>query len=201
MHSFPPALQRLVRELSKLPSIGEKSATRLAYHLLSNDRHQADALGSAIKEAIERVRLCSECFFLTEQESCAICSNPLRDEALLCVVEKPMDVVAMERGGDYRGRYHVLHGLWAPLRGQGPDRMKLKELIARLRHGRIQEVILATGSTVEGDATALYMARLINELGITTSRLAQGMPKGAELEYADDLTLSRALAGRNVVNS
>lgn len=197
---FPPAMQKLIRELSKLPSIGEKSATRLAYHLVNNDRALAESLAETMRQAMSGVQACVRCFNLSEGELCAICKNPQRDGSLICVVEKPMDLVAIERMGEYRGLYHVLHGLWAPLRGQGPESMKLNELIARLSGGAVKEVILATSSTVEGDATALYVARLVAQKGIPSSRLAQGMPKGGELEYADDITLSRALSGRHVIS-
>jgi len=200
MLSFPPAMQKLIRELSKLPSIGEKSATRLAYHLVNNDRALAETLAETMRQAIKGVQACTRCFNLSEGELCSICKNPQRDAGLICVIEKPMDLVAIERMGEYRGLYHVLHGLWAPLRGQGPESMKLNELIARLDGGGVKEVILATSSTVEGDATALYVARLVSQKGIPTSRLAQGMPKGGELEYADDITLSRALSGRHVIS-
>lgn len=201
MASFPPAMQRLISELSKLPSIGEKSATRLAYHLVSRNRDLATSLAAALSASVTGVRLCDQCFFLAEGAVCAVCANTSRDASLLCVVEKPMDVIAIERVGEYRGLYHVLHGLWAPLRGQGPESMKVKELLERLRSGSVREVILATSATVEGDATAVYLSRLIAELGIASTRLAQGMPKGGELEYADDVTVSRAFAGRSRVGS
>jgi len=193
-------MQKLIRELSKLPSIGEKSATRLAYHLVNNDRALAESLADTLRAAIKGVQTCTTCFNLSEGESCVICRNPQRDPKTICVIEKPMDLVAIERMGEYRGLYHVLHGLWAPLRGQGPESMKLNELVERIKGGAVKEVILATSSTVEGDATALYVARLVAQHGIPTSRLAQGMPKGGELEYADDITLSRALSGRHVIS-
>lgn len=196
---YPAALQKLISEFSRLPSVGEKSATRLAYHLITNDRDGGVALAKAITEAVEKVQYCERCFFLCEGGLCAVCRSSGRDASLLCVVEKPMDVIAFERMGEFRGYYHVLHGVWAPLRGKGPEDIKLAELLSRLKQGEITEVILATGSTVEGDATALYLARLLNELGVKTSRLAQGMPKGGELEYADDVTLSRAFSGRSRV--
>lgn len=199
MLSFPPAMQKLIRELSKLPSIGEKSATRLAYHLVNNDRALAETLADTLRQAVKEVQTCKTCFNLSTGETCVICSSPQRDGGTICVVEKPMDLVAIERMGEYRGLYHVLHGLWAPLRGQGPESMKIQELVERLKTGTVKEVILATASTVEGDATALYVARLMAQHGIPTSRLAQGMPKGGELEYADDITLSRALSGRHVI--
>ena len=200
MISLPQAMQKLIREFSRLPSIGEKSATRLAYHLVNNDKQLALSLADALHKAAENVKLCQRCFYLTEEDLCTICKNPSRDQSLLCLVEKPADLMAIERVGEYRGLYHVLHGLWAPLRGQGPESMKLKELLERLKEGLIREVIIATSSTVEGDATALYVAKLLSDFGIQSTRLAQGMPKGGELEYADDVTLSRAFAGRNLIN-
>lgn len=193
-------MQKLIREFSRLPSIGEKSATRLAYHLVTHDRQLALNLADALHKAAENVKLCQRCFYLTEEDLCTVCKNPSRDQSLICLVEKPADLMAIERVGEYRGLYHVLHGLWAPLRGQGPESMKLKELLDRLQDGVVREVIIATGSTVEGDATALYVAKLLSEYGIQSTRLAQGMPKGGELEYADDVTLSRAFAGRNLIN-
>jgi len=196
---FPPALQRLIKELSKLPSVGEKTASRLAYHLIANDRDLARSLGAALQQAAQDVRLCERCFFLSEEPLCSLCRNTSRDPSILCVVEKPVDLVAIERGGEFKGLYHILHGLWAPLRGQGPDSMKLKELMERVREGAIKEVILATSATVEGDATALYIGRMLADVGIKTTRPAQGIPKGGELEYADDVTLSRAFAARNTL--
>lgn len=196
---FPPALQRLIKELSKLPSVGEKTATRLAYHLIANDRDLARSLGAALQQSAQEVRLCERCFFLSEEPLCSLCRNTSRDPSVLCVVEKPVDLVAIERGGEFKGLYHILHGLWAPLRGQGPDSMKLKELMDRVRSGCVSEVILATSATVEGDATALYIGRMLADLGIKTTRPAQGIPKGGELEYADDVTLSRAFAARNTL--
>ena len=200
MSLLPLSLQRLIREFCKLPSIGEKSATRLAYHLVRQDPVAARQLAEALLDAAKRISFCQNCYFLSEQNLCSICSDSSRDQSIICVVEKPVDLIAIERVGEYRGLYHVLHGLWAPLRGQGPESMKLQELIARVKSGSVQEVILATGSTVEGDATALYTARLVRELGRKVSRLAQGMPKGGELEYADEVTLSRAFDGRQTIN-
>lgn len=200
MISLPQAMQKLIREFSRLPSIGEKSATRLAYHLVNNDKQLAVNLADALRKAADSVKLCQRCFYLTEEDLCSICKNPNRDQSLICLVEKPADLMAIERVGEYRGLFHVLHGLWAPLRGQGPESMKLKELLERLNDGVIREVIIATSSTVEGDATALYVAKLLADHGVQSTRLAQGMPKGGELEYADDVTLSRAFAGRNPIN-
>ena len=200
MEFFPQAMQQLIRELSRLPSVGEKSATRLAYHLITQGRSQADALAESIRRAVGEVKLCENCFYLSEEKLCNICRNSSRDQSLVCVVEKPMDVVAIERVGEYRGLYHVLHGLWAPLRGQGPENIRIQELINRVKKGSIKEAILATSSTVEGDATSLYIALTLAELSVKTTRLAQGMPKGGELEFPDEVTLSRALSGRNPVN-
>lgn len=199
MLSFPPALQRLIKELSKLPSVGEKTATRLAYHLVANDKDLARSLGEALQQSAAQVQLCSRCFFLSETDLCSICQNQSRDASLVCVVEKPVDVMALERVGEFKGTYHVLHGLWAPLRGQGPEAMKVKELSARLAREPIKEVIIATSATVEGDATALYVGRIVAEAGVTVTRPAQGIPKGGELEYADDVTLSRAFAARSAL--
>ncbi len=199
MLAFPPALQRLIRELSKLPSIGEKTATRLAYHLVANDRELARTLGVALQGAAAQVQLCQRCFFLSEEPLCSLCRNQSRDGTILCLVEKPVDLVAIERGGEFKGVYHILHGLWAPLRGQGPENLKLKELMARLSIEPVKEVIIATSATVEGDATALYVGRLLAEVGIKATRPAQGIPKGGELEYADDVTLSRAFAARSTL--
>lgn len=196
---LPSALQKLVRELSKLPSIGEKTATRLAYHLVHSNRGLAISLADALKDSAQQVQTCASCHFLCDGEVCAICSDNQRDQGVVCVVEKPMDLIAIERIGDFKGVYHVLHGVWAPLRGQGAESLRLSSLLERAKAGTIREAILATGSTVEGDATALYVARVLSELNVKTSRLAQGMPKGSELEYADEVTLSRALSGRVVL--
>lgn len=200
MVSYPKSLQKLIQDLSKLPSIGEKTAARLAYNLITKNKQLAASLAESLVQAAASTGLCSNCFFLSEEELCTICSSQSRDQSVICVVEKPMDVIAIERMNEFRGLYHVLHGLWAPMRGQGADGMKIQELLKRVQEQNISEVILATGSTVEGDATALYVARHLGELGIKVTRPAQGMPKGAELEYADDLTLSRAFSARNVMN-
>jgi len=197
--SFPPSLQKLVHELSRLPSIGTKSAMRLAYHLINNDPELVDSLRESLAEAKLKIRQCEKCHFITEANLCAICSNPARDASLICVVEKPVDVISIERSGEFRGVYHVLHGLWAPLRGKGPDSMKFKELVARVREDRAREVILALSATVEGDATSLYVAKALSDLGVRATRLAHGLPKGGELEFADDITLSHAFNGRRDV--
>lgn len=197
LEELPPSLRTLVRELSRLPTIGEKSAIRLAYHLVSHPNGLAGSISKAISDAASTIKFCNTCFHLSEGERCAICSNSSRDQTVLCVVEKPMDVIACERSGEFRGLYHVLHGLWSPIKGVSPEQIKLSELQARVQEGAFKEVILATSSTVEGDATALYITRMLSPFGVGVSRLAQGMPKGGEVEYADDFTLSRAFIGRS----
>ncbi len=200
MLSYPQALQKLIQEFSRLPTIGEKTAVRLAYSLITKNKALALSLADSLKAAVDSVGLCGDCFFLAEKDYCTICQNKNRDQTIICVVEKPMDVIAIERMDEFKGLYHVLHGLWAPLRGQSTGSMKINELLARVRQGVIKEVIMATGSTVEGDATALYIAKSLSELGVKITRPAQGIPKGADMEYADDLTLSRAFSARNVIN-
>ncbi len=197
---YPLPFQRLVRELSKLPTIGERTATRLAYHIVANDPALAASLAGALVESVERITLCPRCFFFSESGAeCPICRDPRRDGNLLCVVEKPSDVLAIERAGEFRGLYHVLHGVWAPLRGIGPDDIRIRELLDRIGSGEVREVIIATGATVEGDATALYISQELRERGVMASRIAQGIPKGGELEAADELTLARALSARTKV--
>lgn len=198
MLSLPASLQKLIRELTKLPSIGEKSATRLAYHLVGGDRELAQSLSASLSEVVEQIKYCKRCFYFADEDNCRICNKTDRDDGLLCVVEKPADVMAIERMGEYRGLYHVLHGVWAPLRGKGPEQLKLKELLERVEKEKIKEIIMALSPTVEGDATSLYLAELLSNRGIILSRLAQGLPKGGELEYADDLTITRAFFGRNI---
>ena len=197
MYTFPKQMQKLIAELGKLPSVGEKSATRLAYHLVTSGTDLARQLSDTLKDSVDKINLCRKCFYLTEDELCIFCSNSSRTDETICVVEKPMDLVAIERVGEYRGLYHVLHGVWSPLHGKGADNIKLTELLERIStNGETKEVILATSTTVEGDATAMYVAKEVGALGINTSRLAQGVPKGGELEYLDDITLARALEGR-----
>jgi len=189
-------ISRLVAELAKLPGIGEKSAQRLAFHILKGPRETALALAEAIREVTEKVKLCSVCCTLTEHAVCATCADSRRDGKLLCVVESVPDQLAVERTREFRGRYHVLHGALSPLSGVGPDQLRIKELLARLAERQVQEVIVATNPDVEGEATALYLRRLLEPLGLKLTRIAQGMPMGGELEYADPATLARALAGR-----
>jgi recombination protein RecR len=196
MTAIPVPLRRLVEQLTRLPGVGEKSATRLAFFLLRADTEYAQALADAITALKREIRLCSRCLAFTEQEPCALCGDPRRSDELVCVVEDPADVMAIERAGDFHGRYHVLHGTLAPLEGIGPEQLKVAELVARLRDGIVREVILATNPTVEGEATALYLAKLIKPLGVKVTRIAHGLPMGGDVEYADSVTLSRALEGR-----
>lgn len=193
---LPAPLQKLVQQLTRLPGIGEKTATRLAFHLLRSDADYARTLSEAIVAVKREIRLCSQCLGFTDEDPCAICSNPRRSGEIVCVVEDPSDILAIERAGDFQGRYHVLHGTLAPLEGIGPEQLKIADLLARLRDGRVKEIILATNPTVEGEATALYLARLIKPLGVKVTRIAHGLPMGGDVEYTDGVTLSRALEGR-----
>jgi recombination protein RecR len=196
MGALPVPLRRLVEQLSRLPGIGEKSATRLAFFLLRSDDAYPQALAEAIAALKREIRLCSQCLGFTEQEPCGLCSDPRRTGEVLCVVEDPADILAIERAGDFHGRYHVLHGTLAPLDGIGPEQLKVAELLARLRDGTVREIILATNPTVEGEATALYLAKLVKPSGVRVTRIAHGLPMGGDVEYADSVTLSRALEGR-----
>ena len=194
---LPPAMMRLVKELARLPGIGEKTASRLAFNLLNRPRDDVIALAEALLEMKERVGLCAECYALSDAVRCSICDDPVREHDLICVVEGPADLMAIERARSYGGVYHVLHGALAPLDGIGPEDLKMRELLQRLREPEsVREVIVATNATVEGEATALYLARLLKPLGIRTTRLARGLPAGGDLEYSDSATLSSAMAGR-----
>ena len=192
-------LAALVQQLARLPGVGEKTAARLAFHILRAPPSYAEELARAIVELRQRLRQCSVCFQLTESDPCSVCADERRDGALLCVVAFPQDLMAIERTGAFRGRYHVLHGVLSPLDGIGPDELRIQPLLGRLGGGEVKEVILATSPNVEGDATALYLARLIKPLGIRVSRIASGVPIGGELEYADGVTLNRALEGRREI--
>jgi len=192
-------LSHLIRELARLPGIGEKTAARLAFHLLRAPESYAEELARAILEVKRKLKHCSTCFQLTEQDPCAICSDARRDPALICVIAQPQDLLAIERTGGFRGRYHVLHGVLSPLDGVGPDDLRIQPLLERLAGGEVREVIVATSPNVEGDATALYLAKLIKPLGVKVSRIASGVPIGGDLEYADGVTLNRALDGRREI--
>ena len=190
---------RLIQEFHKLPGIGPKSAQRLTYYLLRAPQEEALALAQAILEVKEKIAFCSACENVTDTDPCLICADPQRDRSLICVVEEPLDILALERTGSYHGLYHVLHGVISPMDGVGPEDLKVEELLERLKAGSVQEVILATNPNLEGEATAMYLNRLLRPLGLRVTRLARGLPTGADLEYADDLTLSRALEGRQEV--
>jgi recombination protein RecR len=192
-------VSRLIEEFSKLPGIGPKSAQRLTYHLLRASPEDAQALAQAILEVKEKIVLCSVCQNITDADPCAICRNDQRDQDSICVVEEPLDILALERTGSYKGLYHVLHGVISPMDGIGPDDLKVRELLARLKTGQVREVIMATNPNLEGEATAMYLTRLIAPLGLKITRLARGLPMGADLEYADNVTLARALEGRQEV--
>lgn len=192
-------VQQLVDELGRLPGVGPKSAQRIAFHLLKVPKEDALRLASAIAEAKERVQFCDRCFNFSEGELCEICRDDRRDGTLVCVVEEPRDIVAVERTGEFRGRYHVLGGAINPIEGIGPDQLRVRELLARLDPEGISEVILCTNPNLEGEATAMYLARMLRPLGLTVTRIASGLPVGGDLEYADELTLGRALEGRREV--
>jgi recombination protein RecR len=187
---------KLIEELHRLPGVGPKGAQRLAYHLLRAPRDEAVALAEAIIEVKDKISLCAVCQNTTDVNPCLICSDNARDQAVICVVEEPLDILAMERTRGYKGLYHVLHGSISPIEGVGPEQLKIRELLERLRNGVVTEVIMATNPNLEGEATAMYVGRLLNPLGVKVTRLARGLPMGGDLEYADDLTLARALENR-----
>ena len=198
MASYIEPLARLINELSRLPGIGNRTAARLAYFLLETEQEQAMGLAHAIKEAREKVKLCPTCGDFADTDICPICNDMRRERSIICVVGDPRDVAAMERTGEYNGLYHVLHGTISPNDNRGPDDIRVKELLSRLDDG-VAEVILATNPDLEGEATAMYIARLIKPLGIKVSRIAHGVPVGSDLQYADEVTLGRALAGRTQI--
>jgi recombination protein RecR len=193
---FEPPIQRLVDELARLPGIGRKSAQRLAFHLLNVEEADAERLGHAIIDLRQQVRLCDRCFNITAGMECSVCLDLRRDPTTVCVVERAQDIAVLERTQEFAGRYHVLGGAISPIAGVGPDQLRMKELVARIGNESIQEVIVATNPTVEGDTTALYLAKLLKPLGVRVSRLASGLPVGGDLDYADEITLGRAIAGR-----
>jgi recombination protein RecR len=197
--AYSPVVQELIDELGRLPGIGPKSAQRIAFHLLNSAPQDARRLAEAIVAAKEKVAWCTRCFNLSEGELCAICADPRRDPTVVCVVEEPRDLVAVERVGQFDGLYHVLGGAISPIEGIGPDQLHVRELVTRLGADDVQELILCMNPNIEGEATSLYLARLLGETGITITRLASGLPVGGDLEYADELTLGRALQGRQQV--
>ena len=193
---YPAPVSRLIDELKQLPGIGPRSAQRIAFHLLRGTRQDGERLAAAIGELLEGTRMCSVCNAVTDREVCATCTDPGRSDRVLCVVEEPHNVIAVERTRDFKGRYHVLHGSLSPLQGIGPDELKIQGLVERLRKGGVEEVILATSPTVEGEATAVYLARILKPLGARVTRIAMGVPVGSDLEWADEVTMAKALEGR-----
>ncbi|MDE0189614.1 MAG: recombination mediator RecR [bacterium] len=193
---FEPPVQKVIDEFARLPGIGAKTAQRLAFHLMSLPRNAAERLGEAILEMTEQVRNCSRCFNLTSEDLCSICSDTRRDHTLVCVVERPQDISVIERTNEFRGGYHVLGGALSPLRGIGPEQLRIPELERRMETEGILELVMATNPTLEGDATALYLARVFQSREVRITRLASGLPVGGDLDYADEITLGRALAGR-----
>ena len=200
MSIYTPALQKLIDELGKLPGVGPKSAQRIAFHLIKIPEQEALSLADAIQQAKQKVRFCETCFNMSDEVICEICSDSQRDSSLVCVVEEPRDIVALERTREYKGLYHVLQGAINPIDGIGPEQLKIRELLERLKGDTVVEVILCTNPNIEGEATAMYLAKLIEPLGIQVSRIASGLPVGGDLEYADELTLGRALEGRRNIS-
>ncbi|ATW28723.1 recombination mediator RecR [Candidatus Formimonas warabiya] len=193
---YPEPVAKLIDELMKLPGVGPKSAQRLAFHLLNALEKDALGLAQAIVSARQKIRQCSVCANLTEQDPCPLCLDPTRDQSLLCIVEQPKDVVAMEKTREIKGKYHVLHGAISPMDGIGPEQLTINLLLSRLRDSQVKEVVVATNPNVEGEATALYLSRLLKPMGIKVTRIAHGLPVGGDLEYADEVTLAKAFEGR-----
>lgn len=198
MDFYPVAIEKLIEEFAKLPSIGNKTAQRLTLHVLNLPEEEVRAFANALVKARGTVKYCSICGNYTEKDPCAICGNPNRDQTMICVVEQPKDIMSVERVRDYNGVYHVLHGNISPMAGRGPEDIKIKELVRRM-NGAIAEVIVATNSTIEGEATAMYIARVLKPLEVKVTRIASGMPVGGDLEYADEVTLSKAMEGRKEI--
>jgi recombination protein RecR len=194
-HAQP--INRLIQELTKLPGVGEKTASRLAMHILRGPKEDAEGLARAILEVKEKIRFCGQCFNLTDQDPCRLCQDPKRNREILCVVSNPEDFMALEKSGGFRGLYHVLHGVLSPLEGVGPKDLRISELLARLQGGEIKEVILATNPSVEGEATAQYLSQIMRPLNIRVTRIARGVPMGGDLQYIDELTLSKSLENRS----
>jgi recombination protein RecR len=197
--AYTPSLSRLIQLFAKMPGIGEKTAARLAFFVLKSEGSYAHDMSAAIVDVKDSTRFCSQCHGLTEADPCPICDDLERDQTVLCVVEEPSDVIAIERTHGFRGRYHVLHGSISPLDGRGPEQLKITELIRRLEPGGVREIVVATNPTVEGEATAVYLARLIKPLGVEVTRIAHGIPVGGNLEYADQVTIGRAIEGRRTM--
>ena len=200
MNYYAHPLRRLITELSRLPGIGEKTAARIAFHILSCSKEQALDLAQAIARVKEEITLCTSCFTFTDDDPCRICRDLSRNNEVICVVETPGDLIALERSGVFKGKYHVLHGVLSPLSGIGPENLRIKELIARVEKGGVREIILATNPTVEGGTTALYLSKLLKPFSIRVTRIAQGVPMGGDIEYLDEVTLGKAIEGRTEIS-
>ena len=199
MSYYSPSIEKLIESFEKLPSIGNKTAARLAFYILNAPEQETNAFIKSIIDAKKNLKYCSKCYNITDTDPCPICSNPKRDQTSICVVEDVRDVIAMEKTHEFKGVYHVLHGSISPMNGIGPDDIKIKELLSRLMDGKVKEVILATNPRVEGEATAMYLSKLIKPMGITVTRIAHGIPVGGDLEYTDEITLTKALEGRREI--
>ena len=199
MSEYAPSIQKLIESFERLPSIGHKTAARLAFHVLDWNEDETNRFVSSIIDAKKNLKYCSKCYNITDSDPCPICSNARRDQSIICVVEDVRDVAAMERTHEFKGVYHVLHGSISPMNGVGPDDIKIKELLSRLMDGDVKEVIIATNPRVEGEATAMYLSKLIKPLGISVTRIAHGIPVGGDLEYTDEVTLTMALEGRREI--
>lgn len=197
MQTYSGPISRLIEEFSKLPGVGRKTAQRLAFHVINMNMNDVEALSKAIVEAKKEIKYCSICYNITDKDPCSMCSNKNRDSGTICVVEDPRDVAAMEKTKEFHGQYHVLNGVISPMDGIGPDMIRVKELIQRLGNQEVREVIMATNPTIEGEATAMYIARLLKPMGIKVTRIAHGLPVGGDLEYADEVTITKALEGRD----
>ncbi len=199
MSMYSPSIEKLIQSFEKLPSIGNKTAARLAFYILNASEEETNDFVSSIINAKKNLKYCSKCYNISDTDPCQICGNPKREQSQICVVEDVRDIIAMERTHEFRGVYHVLHGSISPMNGIGPDDIKIKELLARLMDGQVKEVILATNPRVEGEATAMYLSKLIKPLGIKVTRIAHGIPVGGDLEYTDEITLTKALEGRREI--
>lgn len=199
MSMYSPSIEKLIQSFEKLPSIGNKTAARLAFYILNASEEETNDFVSSIVNAKKNLKYCSKCYNISDTDPCPICGNPKRDQSEICVVEDVRDIIAMEKTHEFRGVYHVLHGSISPMNGVGPDDIKIKELLARLMDGQVKEVILATNPRVEGEATAMYLSKLIKPLGIKVTRIAHGIPVGGDLEYTDEITLTKALEGRREI--
>ena len=199
MSLYSPSIEKLIESFERLPSIGHKTAVRLAFHMLDLSKEETDEFINSIINAKEKLKYCSNCYNISDTDPCPICSSPKRDNSVICVVEDVRDVMAMERTHEFKGVYHVLHGTISPMNGIGPEDIKIKELLSRLMDGQVKEVILATNPRVEGEATAMYLSKLIKPLGVKVTRIAHGIPVGGDLEYTDEITLTKALEGRREI--